>query len=919
MASSDAGATSDFDDRTIKAIKRKPVFEFSIVTVVAKEAAAEHLGFLGDGCCRSTNANGALIAGQYDDIADSSVCECMAYCADDSKCTGFEFNPSDQNRCELHRLDVTAADGDNIHCGDAVCYTRTQGSDNPNPGWADDWNGNGNGMGDSTARVTVKPAYADFGPQTFGAGLLDGNGASIAHNVLIADPPTGCAPFRNAGFVRGNVALVLRGGCKFWDKALYAQRAGATHLIILNIPGVDMVTRMVCPEIGKGDSIALDGVNYECSTGITIPTFAIDYDVGTRLAATANDTDASGELSFACAPPEEEEEEVEEEVDDDDEGGGEKNEEDEVENEEDDRDNNNNANNDNGGGRGGEDEGSGTTAENANNLCNNQADQMDICQPHLQQYCTDPEYGDSLSKGCPVLCNSCPPITTAPQTTARGAGSSLTTAPLVEDSAKVPGVKPTSASGSNAGVSDGGYASEAEAEAEGEAGDGVSSAPVSKTSTTTAPPGGGDIANNQGGANGSAVIDWNIWGAAVAAGAILFLVIVGYCTWSVCRKRKADTNPKVATTKTVPPASPRTSRDNSSCHSGSGGRSDTLLILEPLAGGHAAPDLWLSDNGADTFSGGGGGSARPGIRTTALGSSSMGAVQPPRGRSESSVSRSASDNLPSIPGVYGDIPLVVASGGIGGALPPPIGSKIGSGRPQPSAAVEYEPPIRPLTLVSERDSADYEDVDAAPTTPRSPVYEQPADDIRPRSNSYLVAASESGDGGAVPRSNARGMPLPRPSAPPEPTPAIGFDYSTAAVAAAAGGFGGPAVSPDGRFQIGHDYATNSAAIAAAAEGGSSAALVLTSFGVSTPAQSDYELDALRGQPGQVVYGTNNKGVASAVVVNGEPVYEIDAERGGRPALYAPVVQGEVDTASYNPELYEDFRSGLKNGRNARET
>ena len=30
MASSDAGATGDFDDRTIKAIKRKPVFEFSI-------------------------------------------------------------------------------------------------------------------------------------------------------------------------------------------------------------------------------------------------------------------------------------------------------------------------------------------------------------------------------------------------------------------------------------------------------------------------------------------------------------------------------------------------------------------------------------------------------------------------------------------------------------------------------------------------------------------------------------------------------------------------------------------------------------------------------------------------------------------------------------------------------------------------
>lgn len=274
--------------------------------------------------------------------------------------------------------------------------------------------GNGNGIGASTARVAVKPAYADFGPQTFGAGVLDGNGASVAHNVGIADPPMGCAPFRNAGVVRGNVALVIRGGCKFWEKTLYAQQAGATHLIILNIPGVDMVTRMVCPEIGKGDSIALDGVNYECSTGITIPTFAIDYDVGTRLSTTANDTDASGELNFSCVPPEEEEEEV-----GGDEGGGETNEEDEVENEEDDGDNNNNANKDNGvgGGSRGKDEGSSTTAENANNLCNNQADQMGICQPHLQQYCTDSEYGDSLSKGCPVLCNSCPPTTRTPSET----------------------------------------------------------------------------------------------------------------------------------------------------------------------------------------------------------------------------------------------------------------------------------------------------------------------------------------------------------------------------------------------------------------------------------------------------------------------------------------------------------------------
>lgn len=61
----------------------------------------------------------------------------------------------------------------------------------------------------------------------------------IYGNLVIVDDGTaafdeGCNPLVNAGAMNGNIAIAMRGSCTFVDKALNAQNAGATGLIIVN-------------------------------------------------------------------------------------------------------------------------------------------------------------------------------------------------------------------------------------------------------------------------------------------------------------------------------------------------------------------------------------------------------------------------------------------------------------------------------------------------------------------------------------------------------------------------------------------------------------------------------------------------------------------------------------------------------------
>lgn len=91
--------------------------------------------------------------------------------------------------------------------------------------------------------VTEPAAIAgtyDIGQATFGPAI---DNAVISGRLVLAQdaanddgPATtdGCSTFTNAGSVDGNVAVVDRGTCTFVSKALNAQAAGATALVILD-------------------------------------------------------------------------------------------------------------------------------------------------------------------------------------------------------------------------------------------------------------------------------------------------------------------------------------------------------------------------------------------------------------------------------------------------------------------------------------------------------------------------------------------------------------------------------------------------------------------------------------------------------------------------------------------------------------
>ena len=98
---------------------------------------------------------------------------------------------------------------------------------------------------------TAKPTFAQDSPtpRTFvldtdftagpAGGTATGKTVQAAAGIII--PPTatpssssGCTPADFAGFVAGRVALVQRGTCTFGTKALNAQAAGASGIIIFN-------------------------------------------------------------------------------------------------------------------------------------------------------------------------------------------------------------------------------------------------------------------------------------------------------------------------------------------------------------------------------------------------------------------------------------------------------------------------------------------------------------------------------------------------------------------------------------------------------------------------------------------------------------------------------------------------------------
>ncbi|GAA6138873.1 hypothetical protein NBRC116583_26200 [Arenicella sp. 4NH20-0111] len=112
--------------------------------------------------------------------------------------------------------------------------------------------------------------------------------ATIAGNVVVAEPANGCDVLTNPGDVAGNIALVIRGGCGFNDKYLQAEAAGAVAIVVYN------------------DGTAPDRLNPFVMGGLdaarTIPGVMIGFTDGDSLAGSAGvavTIDAANEVSLA--------------------------------------------------------------------------------------------------------------------------------------------------------------------------------------------------------------------------------------------------------------------------------------------------------------------------------------------------------------------------------------------------------------------------------------------------------------------------------------------------------------------------------------------------------------------------------------------------------------------------------------------
>ena len=111
---------------------------------------------------------------------------------------------------------------------------------------------------------TLDAETADFGAKEPGPKLGDAQ-------IVLAEPLDGSTKLTNAA-ADGNVVLVKRGNIPFVEKAMNAQNAGATAVIIYN------------NEDGPPQGMSDNG-DYETAAAITIPVVSITQADGTHLAA----------------------------------------------------------------------------------------------------------------------------------------------------------------------------------------------------------------------------------------------------------------------------------------------------------------------------------------------------------------------------------------------------------------------------------------------------------------------------------------------------------------------------------------------------------------------------------------------------------------------------------------------------------
>src|SRR5690554_6755182 len=141
--------------------------------------------------------------------------------------------------------------------------------------------------------ASIEGAYSYYPTSNFGGDVE--NGYVFGELVLVddgtANPNEGCNALINGAAVNGNIAVVYRGNCNFADKAINAQNAGATAIIVIN-----NVASTPIEMGGNNNSVTIPAVMITQSDGATLIASINNGDNPTAILGQQNEWIASFEI-----------------------------------------------------------------------------------------------------------------------------------------------------------------------------------------------------------------------------------------------------------------------------------------------------------------------------------------------------------------------------------------------------------------------------------------------------------------------------------------------------------------------------------------------------------------------------------------------------------------------------------------------
>jgi hypothetical protein len=113
--------------------------------------------------------------------------------------------------------------------------------------------------GDAAAGLRDKLEEFLVAPSDFGSAREMAADATVSARLVVADPPNGAVPLRNAHEVRGNIALIERGGGQFVNVVRRAQEAGAVGVVMTDSKEGPLF--LMSTELGNsGDDVEIPAV-----------------------------------------------------------------------------------------------------------------------------------------------------------------------------------------------------------------------------------------------------------------------------------------------------------------------------------------------------------------------------------------------------------------------------------------------------------------------------------------------------------------------------------------------------------------------------------------------------------------------------------------------------------------------------------